>query len=134
MIGMVQNLYFGFSVVIAFGVVYNSARIALAERSRDLATLRVMGFTGREVAGVLIGELSILTLIALPLGLLIGTGMATAIIHSISTEAVRLPLILAPRSYATAVLIVSVSAAFSFYIVSRRVRDLDLLSVLKARD
>ena len=134
MIGKIQTLYFGFSVVIAFGVVYNSARIALAERSRDLATLRVIGFTGREVAMVLIGELSLLTLVALPLGLLIGTGMATSIIHSVSTEAVRLPLVLTARSYATAVLIVSVSASFSFYIVSRRVRDLDLLSVLKARD
>ena len=134
MIGMVQTLYFGFSVVIAFGVVYNSARIALAERSRDLATLRVIGFTVREVAGVLIGELTILTLLALPVGLLIGTAMATTIIQSISTEAVRLPLILTARSYATAVLIVSASASFSFYVVARRVRDLDLLSVLKARD
>ncbi len=134
MIGMVQTLYFGFSIVIAFGVVYNSARIALSERGRDLATLRVVGFTHREVAAVMIGELGLLTLVALPFGLLIGTGLASGIIHAASTEAVRLPLVLTARAYATAVLIVSTSALVSFAVVGRRIRDLDLLSVLKARD
>lgn len=134
MIGLIQSLYFGFSIVIAFGVVYNSARISLAERSRDLATLRVIGFTHREVAGVMIGELAVLTLVAMPFGLGIGTLLADFIIRAADSEAVRLPLVLTPRSYATAVLIVSVSAAVSFLVVIRRIRDLDLLGVLKARD
>jgi putative ABC transport system permease protein len=134
MIGMIQMLYFTLSVIIAFGVIYNSARIALSERSRDLATLRVIGFTHREVAGVMIGELAILTVLAVPVGFVIGSLLAHAIISSASTEAVRLPLVLAPRSYATAGLIVAVSATFSFLVVTRRIRDLDLLSVLKARD
>ncbi|MHA3773969.1 ABC transporter permease [Verrucomicrobiota bacterium sgz303538] len=133
-ISMLQTLYFSFSIVVAFGVVYNSARIALSERSRDLATLRVIGFTHGEVAAILISELLMLTLIAIPIGLALGSGIASAIIHSVNTETVRLPLILSSRSYATAVLIVVVSAAFSFTVVSRRIRDLDLLSVLKARE
>lgn len=131
---LLQGLYFTFSVIVAFGVVYNSARIALSERSRDLATLRVIGFTNREVAGVLIGELLMLTAIAIPFGLLLGSGIAASIIHSVSTETVRLPLVLSANTYATAVLIVLVSATISFAVVSRRVRELDLLSVLKARD
>jgi putative ABC transport system permease protein len=133
-VSMLQRIYFTFSVIVAFGVVYNSARIALSERSRELATLRVVGFTHREVAAVLIGELAILTLIALPVGLWIGRTLAGAILHAASTETVRLPLMLTSRSYATAVLIVLLSSAVSFMVVSTRIHKLDLLGVLKARD
>jgi putative ABC transport system permease protein len=133
-ISLLQGLYFTFSVIVAFGVVYNSARIALSERSRDLATLRVIGFTNREVAGVLIGELLMLTVLAIPFGLMLGSGIAASIIRSVNTETVRLPLVLSGETYTTAVLIVVVSATVSFAVVSRRVRELDLLSVLKARD
>lgn len=133
-INLMQTIYFTFSVIVAFGVVYNSARIALSERSRDLATLRVVGFTNREVAGVLIGELAMLTVIAIPIGLWVGGLLANTIVQSASTETVRLPLILTHESYATAVLIVILSAGISFYVVSRRIRNLDLLSVLKARE
>jgi putative ABC transport system permease protein len=134
MINLIQGLYFTFSVVVAFGVVYNSARIALSERSRDLATLRVMGFTHREVVAVMISELLILTLVALPVGLFLGSLLARGIIATASTETVRLPLVLSSRSFATAALIVLTSAAVSFGLVSRRIRDLDLLGVLKAHD
>ena len=134
MINLVQGLYFTFSIIVAFGVVYNSARIALSERSRDLATLRVIGFTHREVAGVMIGELALLTLIALPFGLVIGSLLANAIVTAASTETVRLPLVLTARTYATAVLIVVLSASISFAVVARRIRQLDLLGVLKATE
>jgi putative ABC transport system permease protein len=133
-ITLIQSIYFTFSVIVAFGVVYNSARIALSERGRDLATLRVVGFTHGEVVGVLIGELALLTLLAVPVGLWIGGGLASLIVHAASTETVRLPLILTSQSYATAVLIVLVSSAVSFYVVSRQVRNLNLIEVLKARD
>jgi putative ABC transport system permease protein len=133
-IGLVQTLYFSFAIVVAFGVVYNSARIALSERSRDLATLRVIGFTHREVAAVLVGELALLTLIALPIGLAIGSGLAAGIVHTASTETVRLPLVLSGRSYSTAVLIVLLSSGASFAVVSRRLHQLDLLGVLKAHE
>jgi len=134
MMGTVQAIYFGFAVIVAFGVVYNGARIALSERSRDLATLRVMGFTHGEVATVLIGELALLTLLAIPVGLFIGSQLANLIVQVSSTESVRLPLILTPQTYATATLIVLLSSGFSFAVVSRRIRNLDLLGVLKARE
>lgn len=133
-INLIQGIYFMFSIIVAFGVVYNSARIALSERGRDLATLRVVGFTHREVAGVMIGELAMLTLAAIPVGLWIGGQLANFIVQSASTETVRLPLILTHQTYATAVLIVLLSAGVSFYVVSRRIRNLDLLEVLKARE
>jgi len=94
----------------------------------------VIGFTHREVAWVLIGELLVLTLIALPAGLLIGTGLARAIISAVSTETIRLPFVLTPRVFATSALIVLTSAAISFTVVSRRLRQLDLLGVLKASE
>ena len=129
---LIQGIYFTFSVIVAFGVVYNSARIALSERSRDLATLRVVGFTNREVAGVLISELAVLTAVAIPAGLWIGGRLANWIVLAASTETIRLPLILTHRTYATAIFIVLLSASVSFYVVSRRIRNLDLLGVLKA--
>ena len=133
-IGLIQTLYFSFATVVAFGVVYNSARIALSERSRDLATLRVIGFTHREVASVLVGELALLTLIAIPIGLAIGSGLAYGIVTAASTETVRLPLVLTSRSYSTAVLILLLSSAASFAVVSLRLHKLDLLGVLKAHE
>ena len=134
MMGTIQGIYFGFAVIVAFGVVYNSARIALSERSRDLATLRVVGFTHREVATVLIGELALLTLLAVPVGLFIGSQLASLIVRVSSTESVRLPLVLTPQTYATAALIVFLSSGLSFAVVSRRIRNLDLLGVLQARE
>ncbi len=134
MMGTVQAIYLGFAVVVAFGVVYNGARIALSERSRDLATLRVVGFQPREVAAVLIGELALLTLLALPLGLYFGGLMAGFMVEISSTETVRLPLIVTSRTYVISVLVILISSLLSFAVVSRRIHNLDLLSVLKARD
>ena len=133
-ISLIQGIYFTFSVIVAFGVVYNSARIALSERSRDLATLRVVGFTNREVAAVMISELAMLTAVSLPFGLWIGGGLSNFIVQAASTETIRLPLILTHETYATAILIVLLSAAVSFYVVSLRIRNLDLLAVLKASE
>jgi putative ABC transport system permease protein len=134
MMGTIQTIYFSFAVIVAFGVVYNGARIALSERTRDLATLRVVGFTHGEVATVLIGELALLTLLAIPAGLFIGTQLAKLIVQASSTESIRLPLVLTPQTYATATLIVLLSSGLSFMVVSRRIRNLDLLGVLKARE
>lgn len=133
-IGIIQKLYLTLAVIVAFGVVYNSARIALSERSRDLATLRVVGFSQREVAAVLLGELTILVLAALPVGLLFGRGLATFIISAISTETIRMPLIISTFTMANAVLVVMLAALCSFAVVSRMLRKLDLVGVLKARD
>ncbi|MBV8352519.1 MAG: ABC transporter permease [Verrucomicrobia bacterium] len=134
MMGTMQAIYFGFAIIVSFGVVYNGARIALSERGRDLATLRVVGFTQREVATVMIGELALLTLLAIPAGLFIGNRLAEALVHASSTESVRLPLVLTAQTYATAALIVFLSSGLSFAVVSRRIRNLDLLGVLKARE
>jgi putative ABC transport system permease protein len=134
MIGTITAIYFSFAIIVSFGVVYNSARIALSERSRDLATLRVVGFTHREVAAVMIAELALLTLIALPAGLWIGTQLAKFIVTAASTETIRMPLILSTRTYVSAVLVVLTSATVSFAVVARRIYQLDLLGVLKARE
>ncbi len=133
-IGIIRKLYLALAVIVAFGVVYNSARIALSERSRDLATLRVVGFTQREIAGVLLGELMFLILTALPVGLLFGKGLATFILTSIRTETVRLPLAISVQTYTLAVVVVLLAACASFLVVGRMLRQLDMVGVLKARD
>lgn len=133
-IGILRSLYFVLAVIVAFGVVYNSARIALSERSRELATLRVVGFRMPEVRGVLVGELAVLVLLALPAGLVFGRWLALFIISSFSTETVRLPIIVNTSTYATAILVVLTASAASFTLVSRMLAKLDLVGVLKARD
>ena len=133
-IGLIQKLYLIFATVVAFGIVYNSARISLSERQRELATLRVMGFTQGEVGAVLVGELVILTLLALPFGLLIGSGLASVILKTVNTEFVRLPLILTPANYAFAVLVVTVASLVSATLACRRLNRLDLVGALKAYD
>ena len=131
-INLIQSIYLIFAIVVAFGVVYNNARISLAERARELATLRVIGFSEREVGAVLITELTILALIALPLGLLLGTGFAKGIVSAVNTETVRLPVIFTLHNYAFATLIVTVASTISTLLVLRRLKELNLVSALKA--
>jgi putative ABC transport system permease protein len=133
-IGILRQLYLILAVIVAFGVVYNSARIALSERSRDLATLRVVGFTQREVAGVLLGELMLLIVTALPAGLLFGRGLATLIIEKVRTETIRMPLEISLHTYTMAVLVVLAASCASFIVVGRMLSRLDMVGVLKARD
>ncbi len=131
-INLIQSIYLMFAIVVAFGVVYNNARISLAERARELATLRVIGFSEREVGAVLITELTILALIALPLGLLLGTGFAKGIVSAVNTETVRLPVIFTLHNYAFATLVVAVASTISALLVLRRLKELNLVSALKA--
>ncbi len=123
-----------FSVIIAFGVVYNNARISLSEQSRELATLRVIGFTRGEVSGILLGELAILTLAAIPLGWLIGYGLVAMFVQGLDTEAFRIPLVIDRSTYAMAAAVVIIAAFVSGLIVRRRVDQLDLVGVLKTRE
>lgn len=133
-IGMLRKLFLWLAVIVAVGVVYNSARIALSERGRDLATLRVVGLTKREIAGVLLGELSVLVLVALPLGLVFGSVLAFYVIGAVSNETVRLPHLILPSTYAASVLVILAAAGASFTMVGFMLNKLDLVSVLKARD
>ena len=120
--------------IIAFGVVYNSARIALSERSRELASLRVLGFTRAEISYILLGELGVLTLAAIPAGFLIGRGMCAFIAENLKTDLVRIPLIMESDTYAFAAVVVLVSACISSLIVRRKLDHLDLIAVLKAKE
>jgi putative ABC transport system permease protein len=122
------------AATIAFGVVYNSARIALSERGRELASLRVLGFTHGEIAYILLGELALLTLAAIPLGFLVGTGLCGILVVAFATDLYRLPLVLEPYNFALAATVVTVSAVVSGLLVWRRLGRLDLVGVLKTRE
>jgi putative ABC transport system permease protein len=132
-------LYFSFITAllggfIAFGVVYNSARIALSERSRELASLRVLGFTRGEVGYILLGEIGILTLLAIPLGFLFGRALSGYLVLAFSSDLYRIPLIVAPATYALAAAIVLVSFAITAVLIWRKLANLDLIEVLKTRE
>jgi putative ABC transport system permease protein len=123
-----------FSVIIAVGVVYNSARITLTERSRELASLRVLGYTRGEISYILLGELALLTGLAIPLGLWLGRELCAYIALTLQNDLYRVPLILEPRTYAFATLVVLVTALVSGLLVRRRLDRLDLIEVLKTKE
>jgi putative ABC transport system permease protein len=123
-----------FACVIAFGVVYNSARIALSERGNELASLRVLGFTKREVAVILLGEQGMLALLALPLGFALGAAISWLLVTRLSTELYRIPLVLSARTFVFSTLVVALAALFSGFLIVRRLNRLDLIAVLKTRE
>jgi putative ABC transport system permease protein len=124
----------GFAGILAYGVIYNSARIALAERGRELASLRVMGFYRQEVATLLLGEQGLLTLLALPLGGLIGYGISAAIVTGLASESFRIPFVASLQTYLLAAGLILLAALISTVAVRRRLDALELVAVLKTRE
>ena len=119
---------------IAFGVVYNSMRIALSERNRELASLRVLGFERGEVAYILLGELALLTLVAIPIGFAIGYGLCAYLAFAFDTDLYRIPLVLARDVYSFAAIVVIVSALLSAIMIWRNLGRLDMVAVLKSKE
>jgi putative ABC transport system permease protein len=119
---------------IAFGVVYNAARISLSERTRELASLRVLGYTRGEASYILLGGLATLTVAALPLGMLLGWLLCGFFVQTWQTDLFRIPLVLELRTYSYATLVVLVCSMVSGWIVRRRIDHLDLVGVLKTRE
>ena len=131
---IMSTILTAFAVVIAVGVVYNNARIALAERSWELASLRVLGFTRAEVSALLLGELAIVIAIALPLGMALGFGLVHLISGLLASDQFYFPVIILPRTYAWAAIAVLAAGAVSALIVRRRIDQLDMVAVLKTRE
>lgn len=120
--------------IINFGVVYNSARMSLSERTRELASLRVLGFTRGEVSYILLGELALLVLLSLPVAAAVGYALSAFVAHGMSTELFRVPLIVRPSTFAFPSFVTCVSAIISALAVNWRVRRLDLIEALKTRE
>jgi putative ABC transport system permease protein len=123
-----------FAGIIAFGVVYNAARVSLSERSRELASLRVLGFTRAEISLILMGELALLTLVALPVGGLFGYSLSAAIVGMIDSEVYRFPLYVSRQAVALSFLGIIAATIFSGLVVRRKLDHLDLVAVLKIRE
>jgi len=123
-----------FACIIAFGVVYNGARITLSERGNELASLRVLGFTRREASVILLGEQAILTLAAIPLGFAFGIVLSWVLSLGLNTEFYRMPLVFTSATFGLSLSVVVASAAVSGWLVARRINRLDLISVLKTRE
>ncbi|MBE9556900.1 MAG: FtsX-like permease family protein [Proteobacteria bacterium] len=123
-----------FAGMIAFGVVYNSARISLSERGRELASLRVLGFTRAEVSWILLGEFALLTVAALIPGFVIGHGLSWAMAEGFETELFRIPLVIERGTYGFSALVVLSAALLTGLVVRRRIDHLDLVAVLKTRE
>jgi putative ABC transport system permease protein len=124
-----------FAGALAAGTVYNAGRVTLSERARDLASLRVLGFSKGEVARMLFGELALLGAMGLPVGVLLGIGFAWGVVVSFgSTELFRMPLVIGPRTIAAGLLVPVVTALLVALPLRRRLDRLDLISVLKTRE
>ena len=123
-----------FACIIAFGVVYNGARIALSERGTELASLRVLGFTRREVSAILLGEQAVLTLVAIPLGFAFGIVLSWVLSLKLDTEFYRMPLLFTPATFGLSLTVVLAAAIASGALVARRMNRLNLVAVLKTRE
>jgi putative ABC transport system permease protein len=128
------TFYIAFASAIAVGVVYNSARILFSERAHELATLRVLGYFRSEVGLVLLGELALLIVVSVPFGCLIGYGMGQLMTAMFSSDLFRLPFAPSRASYGWSVVIVLLAAMGTALTVARRVQQLDMVRVLKARE
>jgi putative ABC transport system permease protein len=123
-----------FATVIAVGVVYNNARIALSERTWELASLRVLGFTRGEVSALLLGELALCIAVALPLGMFLGWGLVNVMSQALQSDQFLFPVVIQPRTYALAALAVVAAGVASALIVRRRIDRLDMVAALKTRE
>jgi putative ABC transport system permease protein len=126
--------FVAFSCTLAVGVIYNGARIALSERGRDLATLRVLGFSRWQISYILLGELGLITLAGLPLGCAAGYGLVRLIARLFDTELFRVPAAIETATFGTAIVIALAAAAACAGLVRRRLDTLDLIAVLKTRE
>ncbi|HKB53158.1 MAG TPA: ABC transporter permease, partial [Ramlibacter sp.] len=131
---IISSILTAFAAVIAVGVVYNNARIALAERNWELASLRVLGFTRAEVSVLLLGELALGIAVALPLGMVLGWGMTHWLVDLMRSDQFFFPVLIRPRTYAWAALCVVAAGVSSAMIVRRRIDQLDLVGALKTRE
>lgn len=122
------------AAIIAVGVVYNYARIALSEQGRELASLRVLGFTHREVATVLFAELAAVVVLAQPLGWLVGYGISLAMVAAFESDLYRVPFVVGREVYAMASLTVASAAFASALLIRGRINRLDMIEVLKTRE
>jgi putative ABC transport system permease protein len=123
-----------FACALAFGVTYNTARIALSERGRELATLRVLGFTRGEISYILMGETGVLTLVALPLGIACGYALASVLVQGLQTELFRVPFVIEPSTFGWALVVGIGATVASVLLVRDRLDRLDLIGVLKTRE
>lgn len=123
-----------FAATITVGVVYNNARVALSIRARDLASLRVLGFTRGEISAILLGEMGLQVLLSLPLGLVFGRWLVVGIASTVDPEQWRMPVVITDRSYAIALSVALIAAVLSALLVRRRLDKLDLIGVLKTRE
>lgn len=131
---IMSTILTAFASVIAVGVVYNNARIALAERAWELASLRVLGFSRAEVSGLLLGELAFVIALALPLGMLLGWGLTHGVTELLKSDQFLFPVVIRARTYAWAALCVVAAGVASAMVVRRRIDRLDMVSALKTRD
>jgi putative ABC transport system permease protein len=131
---VMTTVYGVIAVLITVGVAYNGARIQMSERARELASLRILGFTRAEVSFILVGETMLLALLAQPVGWLLGAGIAALLAHGSSSDLYSIPLVLKPAGFATASLVVLGAALVSVLLVRRRLDRLDLVQVMKTRE
>lgn len=134
MILVFTGIITAFAAVIAVGVIYNNARVALSQRERDLASLRILGFTQREIATILFGEQAVTVLLALPCGIALGRGLSRAMMSTADPENYRFPTLVSDLTIVLAVAVTVAAAVFSGAVLHRRLSRLDLIAVLKTRE
>lgn len=123
-----------FAAAISVGVVYNTAMILLSERTFELGSLRILGFTNAAVFEMIAAELATIVAASLIPGCVFGYALAWMLMNTVDTEQFSLRLMITNRTYVTAMLTAIGTALLSFFILFFRIRKMDLVSVLKVRE
>lgn len=120
------------SSILAMVVLYNLSNINIEERKRELSTIKVLGFTNKELSEYVYRETYILTVIGILVGFLVGWGMLIAVAEILPPDNIILNTIISFRPYMYSALI---SFFFTFvveFIVRKRLKSIDMVSSLKA--
>ncbi|WP_444643683.1 ABC transporter permease [Caproiciproducens sp. R1] len=124
----------GIGMIIAFAIITNTASISLSERKREYATMRVLGMHPKEIGKVVSFEYWVLSLGALPLGILLTRMIKQAMATTIDSDLFTMPLNTPLGSYFSAAVLCAATVALSNRLARRRISKFDMVEVLKERE
>lgn len=121
------------AVILGIVVLYNLGIMSYVERSRELATLKVLGFRDKHIGKLLISQNVWLTVIGVLVGLPAGVGVLYVLITSLVSE-YELKLTMGVLTYSVSILVTfGVSMAVGF-MVARKNRQIDMVEALKGAE
>jgi putative ABC transport system permease protein len=123
-----------FAGLIAFGSILNTALVSLSERSREVGTLRVLGYTPAQITWIFSGESHLLNSVGIVLGLIAGIGLSKLVSAAYSTELYRFPSVIYPSRLVISAILMFFFITLAQLIIYRMITRFPWLEVLKVKE